>query len=493
MRQTSRTEPGPDASTPSARTLVQEEIPLHQILGTEELHTNWTKPRGPVTSQNNIELAVDGEGHESHFGYDTVGNLTSITDAKTQVTSFTVNSRGLVETVTEGSRLTDLDYDTTTGELESITDPKGHIQTFNYDPEGRVETRVDPRGHLSGADPLDYDTHYTYNAANQLHIVEDPLGHSVTLDYDDRGQLETVTDAKDQVTSYLYTGQGQLARTTADDASHTDLQYDATGNLTERIDANAHTTTFDYNDAGQRISTSTQEGSLWTYGYDPAGNLEHVTDANGNATSGTGDGTTAYGYDELNRLKTIDYSDATPDVGLGYDRDNNRTSMTDAAGTQTYGYDELDRLTQVTRGTATFAYEYDRFDNVTKRTYPAQAAIDYRYDAADNLHEAERASKITTYDYTAADQLETTTYPSSNGHIETRTWDRAGRLEQIRSVKGNDVLADYQYSLDENGNPFHVEGPTARSTTPTTTATASPKPATPRHASRRATLHPLRL
>ena len=133
--------------------------------------------------------------------------------------------------------------------------------------------------------------------------------------------------------------------------------------------------------------------------------------------------------------------------------------MTDAAGTQTYGYDELDRLTQVTRGTATFAYEYDRFDNVTKRTYPAQAAIDYRYDAADNLHEAERASKITTYDYTAADQLETTTYPSSNGHIETRTWDRAGRLEQIRSVKGNDVLADYQYSLDENGNPFHVEGP----------------------------------
>ena len=166
----------------------------------------------------------------------------------------------------------------------------------------------------------------------------------MTLDYDDRGQLETVTDAKDQVTSYRYTGQGQLARTTADDASHTDLQYDATGNLSERIDANAHTTTFGYDDAGQRISTSTQEGSLWTYGYDPAGNLEHVTDANGNATSRMGDGTTAYGYDELNRLKTIDYSDATPDVGLGYDRDNNRTSMTDAAGTQTYGYDELDRL-----------------------------------------------------------------------------------------------------------------------------------------------------
>ena len=66
--------------------------------------------------------------------------------------------------------------------------------------------------------------------------------------------------------------------------------------------------------------------------YDINGNLLAATDANGNNTPTAGDGTATYGYDRANRLTSINYSDATPDLTFVLDNAGNRTSMTDGSG-----------------------------------------------------------------------------------------------------------------------------------------------------------------
>lgn len=142
-----------------------------------------------------------------------------------------------------------------------------------------------------------------------------------------------------------------------------------------------------------------------------------------------------------------------------YDANDNRTAMTDGAGTQTYQYDVLDRLTEVLRGSDRFACDYDSASNVTARTYPDATTIDYDHDAAGNLIRVERAGAATGYTYDAANQLATTTYPSSNGRIETRDYDREGRLTRIRTERNGSVLADVRYTLDDAGNPATIQDP----------------------------------
>ena len=137
-----------------------------------------------------------------------------------------------------------------------------------------------------------------------------------------------------------------------------------------------------------------------------------------------------------------------------YDEVGNRTQMTDGEGTETRTYDDLSRLTQVTRGTDSFSYQYDAASNLTKRTYPDSTVIDLTYDDDERLASLVSGGATTSYAYDAAGNLTTTTLPSGNGYEETRSYDRAGRLNKIENTKGTTVLSKVVYARDENGNPL---------------------------------------
>jgi YD repeat-containing protein len=47
-------------------------------------------------------------------------------------------------------------------------------------------------------------------------------------------------------------------------------------------------------------------------------------------------------------------------------------------------------------------------------------------------------------------------YPASNGHVETRSYDRAGRLTSVKHLKGTSTLAKATYTLDAVGNPTKI-------------------------------------
>lgn len=410
-------------------------------------------------AKNNLLTAKNGRGYTTTYGYDTAGNLTSITKPGTVFTQIgrDPGGTGLVKSITDPRGKTAQFQHDSSGNLTAAITPLGNTTTFAYDASGRVTSRVEPRGNVVGANPDDYRTSFTYNGADQLLTATDPLGNQTVWTYEDAGNLASVRDAKNHTMSYGYDAADRLTSVTAPDATVTAYGYDNVGNLTSRTDAKNHTTTFSYNAANRLTSELRPLSRTWTYEYDGNGNRTKAIDANGNATAGDpNDGTTAYAFDELNRLTSVNYSDATPDVAFAYDGNGNRTSMSDGAGTQTYAYDALDRLTGVTRGSDSFAYVFDNVGNVTRRTYPGGRVIDYTYDDDGRLATVVSNGQTTTYGYDVAANLTSATLPSGNGYVETRTYDRAGRLTEARNAKAGVSLSFATYALDPVGSPSTV-------------------------------------
>ena len=94
----------------------------------------------------------------------------------------------------------------------------------------------------------------------------------------------------------------------------------------------------------------------------------------------------------------------------------------------TYDYDQLDRLWKVTRGADQFVYEYFADDALKKRTFPNGTVVDQTYDDDGLLATVAAGSAVTSYTYTASGEVKTVTLPASNGHVETRYYDKAGRM-----------------------------------------------------------------
>ena len=140
--------------------------------------------------------------------------------------------------------------------------------------------------------------------------------------------------------------------------------------------------------------------------------------------------------------------------------------MTDGYGTVSYVFDALDRLTSLTRAADTFSYGYDPAGNVTERTHPGSAAATYVYDDDGRLASVTGSAATTNYGYDAAGNLTQTTLPASNGYVETRSYDRAGRLTEVRNAKAGLTLSSAAYQYDAAGNP------TQATTTDGTTAYA---------------------
>lgn len=391
-------------------------------------------------------------------------------------------------------RISGIECEFTDGELRfgsmNGDDPDAKTWAFHYDAVGnrdKVTAPPTPENPAGNATSYGYDqatgwlTSMTTQLGRQTTYGHDNDGlvttivapttgtspnqviHSTTRHYDPARNLESFTDGNAKETTYLYNPFNQPDEIDRADTTVTSSEYDNNGNMSSQTDAATpgSVTAYGY-DALNRLKTLTAPptptvpaGNTATFDYDTVGNLIHRIDPGGSCP---GTGCATFGYDAADQLKTIDYSDPnTPDVtNIDYDADGQRVAMTEvvagAPKTSQWTWDSLHRLTSSTDiAGATVGYGYDLRGHLTTLTYPGGGPVVSRvYDGAGRLQSVADGTNTFGFVYDRDSNLITQNFPTAGGQAmsDTFTPDEDGFVAAIAFKRGGANYASVTYSRD---------------------------------------------
>ncbi|MGW0731156.1 golvesin C-terminal-like domain-containing protein [Streptomyces sp. NPDC002851] len=419
------------------------------------------------------------EGRKWQFGYDTFGNLKTVTDPKgvatatagDYTTAYEYNGYGQMTTATDANgnatknsefgptgypaKITDALQKTTSfvyderGQVTSVTDALGSETTQTYDTFGRPLVSTVPKEQKDGV--FITTPAPVYDANDNVTKATAPNGAVSTAVYDAADQVKSATAPKDTSTSderrtaYTYDKVGNLKTTT-----------EPKGTLTTS-DATDYTTTNNYNTIYQLTSVVNADGDKVSYTYDDVGNVTKVVDPKKNATADTADYTSKTAYDLNHRVTTV--TDAAGNTTKrSYDKDSLVVSTTDAENnTTTVTYDERGKKTQVKvphKGTTSIEYrttkfEYDEVGNTTKVLTPrAVAAGSTEAFTARTKYDALNRPVRQYQPYDPADAR----YNDPNVYTET-AYDAVGRVAatSLPPSEGQTVRNKSEYTYFDNG------------------------------------------
>ncbi len=345
---------------------------------------------------------IDPRGYKTIYGYDKAYRLITEKNALNHVTTYGYDLMSNLNKVTDAlNRVTDIKYDGF-GQVAKIIYPPAqagaprHTEEFKYDPGGRLTEHKDQQGFV---------TAYQYDNANRPWKVTDAKQGVTEFGYNPRSFRTMVKDAKQQVYSFDFDKMGRPTTTTRANATMT-YGYQ-NGLRTSRTDYNGALTNYQYDELNRLKKILYPDGSQNTYTFDEVSNLKTATnihgtvtfdynernltyqavdvwgrpnyhnyDKNGNRTfthftgggepSGLPTFMVAYGYDQINRLTSVDQNSGGASITtLNYDAVNRLRSRVFPNGlTETADYDDLDRLkilthTKGVNTLASFGYGYD--------------------------------------------------------------------------------------------------------------------------------------
>lgn len=390
--------------------------------GSSTLTTSMT-----YDSMNNLTSVTDPKGNKTTYSYDSNGNLTGVSAPESVTSSITVNSKGLPTTVTNAMGVkTNFEYNSYGNLTKTILPALSLSSSATYDNASRV---------ISATDALGRTTTFSYNNNDNLISETDPASHTTSYDYDQNDNLTSITNAKGGVTSMSYDN--------------------ATDWLTSVSFAGA-TKKYSYNKDGSLDTFTKPDGTTFNYSYDDLGRVtndgvnSYSYDSKLRLSSVTGDGKTlSYTYDGFNRITGTEYNGHSN--SYSYDKNGNCTSVN---GT-TYGYDKLNRLTSVSFNGKTITYTYRKDSQIEKVSYPNGMTTTYGYDAVGRLTSKKTtlgngtvvASYTFELDKVGNITKQTTKEPYSNISLTNEdvsyTYNSGNRITKA---------GDISFNFDENGN-----------------------------------------
>ncbi|MFC5264964.1 polymorphic toxin-type HINT domain-containing protein [Kribbella qitaiheensis] len=423
---------------------------------------------------------VSPEGRTWTFGYDPLGNLTSVTDPKGNatataddyVTKYTYDPLGQLKTSTDANnntttyslyhdtgyptkitdaltKSTDFTYDVR-GNVLTVTDAKIKTSTYTYDLFGRPLTSKVPKDqqanlYITTPAPL-------YDANDNVTQATAPNGAISTNAYDDADQLisskapKDLTTDPDRETKYEYDVVGNLLR-----------QTEPKGSLTP--DTTDFVTSYSYDPVYQLLSVTNAQNDKISYSYDEVGNVVTVVDPRKSKSTDPDDYTSKSTYDKAHRPKT-----ATDALGKStsteYDRDGNVVSTTDADGNKTLvTLDERGKAIQVkaphTKDASgnvvyrTTQVEYDQVGNQTKVITPR---------GVETTDDPDDFAQVTVYDALNRPKEKVSPYDKDDARYNTpdktvMTYDEIGNVTKVSAPasEGQTVRNDTSYSYFDNG------------------------------------------
>ena len=347
-----------------------------------------------------------------------------------------------------------------------------------------------------------HDAVCTYDALHRATDFTDSRGKATTHAYNTIGQLESATDAENNVTKFGYypfdhANAGQLHWKENGLNKRVYYAYNDAGQVTHQWGAADYPLQYDYNGYGQMTELKTyqaDDGAMWsgstkpgafgtaiasttTWQYDPAsGVLVQKLDANlKGASYGYYDNKllasrlwargliTGYSYNGAGDLETIDYGDQiTQDVTHSYHRDGRRKTTFDAAGLHTYHYENLGGLPSgetITGGLLDgVSYSYPNDGLGRRQSFSASLGgqqllgVGYGYTPESRLHTVTAGPLVTTYGYVANSDLIGSVTGSRGGATmlaSSRVYDNVARLDVITNTTGaGPVLSSHDYDYD---------------------------------------------
>jgi RHS repeat-associated protein len=320
------------------------------------------------------------------YGYDAVGDLTSV--------------------LQNGSHARSFSYDSLS-RLSSSTNPESGTILYNYDPNGNVTTKWDARN---------LKTDYTFDALNRLtgKTFSDNTP-PVAIFYD--GQTPPAANPTSAFGSVTITGTERSKTTNPCAPAHKSCPVTIYDSGTASITVNGVPASVSYGQSSTDSSisialataingntsspvTATSSNAtviLTAKATGPTGDypLSATTVANDPTDFGSGSFTELpFGFTLNGGCSVIGSVSITNGIGR-------RTGMCDAAGAEAWAYDPLGRTTTDQRNTGGYtkstSYVYTYAGSVSKVTYPTARVVNYTYDQGGRVSTATDGSSGITY------------------------------------------------------------------------------------------------
>lgn len=323
------------------------------------------------------------------FLYDNCGQLASITDSKTGLTTkylddLTGRSAGYLEQSSQYSNAAQYGYDVNNNVTQRFNTILGTVYKtyYTYDSENRIKL-VDDGGVYKD---------YTYDSYGRASRQVSRFGNTAVLTNDFTYRSPSSTATTGQIAGYSMTASGY-----SKSLSYT---YDNNGNILTVSDG-TNTTSYVYDKANQLLRENNQAaGKTWTYAYDNAGNILSKTEyAYTTGTLGTALSTKNYTYSDQTWGDLLTSYNGT---AITYDTIGNPLND----GTRTYTWERGRRLASLTAGGSTWSQTYNndglRIGRIELSQFMAQQENILGYYLKWNTRAVyDKALQAITYAYTA--------------------------------------------------------------------------------------------
>lgn len=361
--------------------------------------------------------------------------------------------------------------------LSTITDRNGNVTTITRDSTNPIDVS-------KVTDPVGRSLTFQYDSTNRIISVTDPIGRKVSYTYNSMGTLATVTDLAGGVTTYDYENgaANQILLTSITDPRGVQTVtniYDGFGRVIEQDTPDGGALTIAYTLLNPSIPTSPvlqtvvtdPLGRKTTYRFNPQQFLLDATDPSGQSQN--------YQVESGSNLELAEKSNpsdasALPspgDVAYTYDANGNVLTSTDALGQKTtFTYDPVyNQITSVTDANGhTSSFAYDGNGNLQTAADANGKATRFTYNSYGQvLTITDALGKKTTLAYDSAGNLTTVTDPL--GHSGTIHYDAISRPVQATDALGQTSSVQYDslnrvtqqtdplghtvsLAYDENGN-----------------------------------------
>jgi RHS repeat-associated protein len=307
--------------------------------------------------------------------------------------------------------------------LDEYFDPNGKraVKTEYY-PDGRVKAVIGPDGSRA---------EQAFDLINFSETVRDRRGNPTVVTYNDRGNVtKTVqpTEFGDVVVQTYYDDPANPDKETKvvnPRGVATTKTYDGRGNLLTEMTPDG-TTAYRFDDRNKLTRVTDPLGRVTAYDYSPAGNLVRVVNPLGDSSTFT--------YDGSGRVKTFtDFAGNTTKF-QDYCACGRPLTTINPDGSvrkiETNGYSQVTKVT-------------DEEGNVTENGYDVQGRLVWVKDGEGNK---------TRYEYEGANQVRVI---DPLGHVTVHGYDDGGRKNYIRDAEGGETFFTY----DPNGNLETVKDP----------------------------------